>query len=137
MNTHPYIRAYLAGIAVPTLFVFCGFVVFCVERFVYNLDLPVERIIVFPLALVPNLWGVWNILYVALRHRRRLPLGMHGALLPLLLLPPAVAMAMKLNIGLPSFFPKLFVVALPGLLIVYYLVWKYAVRFLNGLLEVG
>jgi len=133
MKPHLYIRAYMAGIAFPTVFVLCIFAFFCVERFVYDVDLRLERIVVFPLALVPNLWGVWNILYVAMRRHRRLPLGLHGALLPLLLLPPALAVTAKLIPELPRFLPALFALALPGLMVIYYLVWKYVVRFLNEL----
>jgi len=137
MDKHPYIRAYVAGVAVPTPVVLLGLLVFCFARAVNNVDIPVERIIIFPFALVPNLWGAWNILYLALRHHRRLPLGVHGALLPLLVLPPSTLAAMKMNIGLPNFFPALFLIALPGLLVIYYLAWKYVVWFLNELLEVG
>ena len=57
MNKHPYLRAYMAGIAVPTfalLFVMTAYTVF---RYVYNFPAPVERFIVFPMAVVPNLWG--------------------------------------------------------------------------------
>ena len=133
MKPHLYIRAYMAGIAFPTVFVLCIFAFFCVERFVYEVDLRLERIVVFPLALVPNLWGMWNILYVAMRRHRRLPLGLHGALLPLLLLPAGVALASRLVPGLPRLLPAVFALALPGLMVIYYLLWKYVVRFLNEL----
>jgi hypothetical protein len=32
---------------------------------VYNVPVPIERVIVFPMAVVPNLWGAWNVLRVA------------------------------------------------------------------------
>ena len=45
---------------------------------------PLDRAIVFPMAVVPNAWGVWNMVYLALRSRLRIPLAVHGSLLPLL-----------------------------------------------------
>jgi hypothetical protein len=132
MKPHLYIRAYMAGAAFPTVFLLCIFKVVCVERFVYNVDVPVERLVV-PLVLVPNLWGAWNILYVALRRHRRLSLGLHGALLPLLLLPAGLALAYRLAPGLSHVPPAVFALALPGLMVIYYLLWKYVVRFLNDL----
>ena len=34
---------------------------------------PLERALIFPMAVVPNVWGLWNVLYLALRHRVRMP----------------------------------------------------------------
>jgi RNA polymerase sigma-70 factor (ECF subfamily) len=36
-----------------------------------NVPIPIERVIVFPMALIPNLWGFWNMLYVWLRQHRK------------------------------------------------------------------
>ena len=58
MNTHPYLRAYLAGIAVPTMFMLVVLTFFIVARFVYNVPVVIERLLVFPMAVVPNLWGL-------------------------------------------------------------------------------
>src|SRR6266851_4400306 len=91
MKTHPYLRAYVAGIAVPTMLLLVAMSVFSVTRYVYKIPIPIERVIVFPMALVPNLFGVWNMLYVWLRPRRHLPIGFHGALLPFLV----VAVSLK------------------------------------------
>jgi hypothetical protein len=137
MNRHPYLRAYMAGIAVPTVFMLVIFAFFCTVRFVYRVDVLIERVIVFPLALVPNLWGVWNILYTAHHSRRRLPLGIHGALLPAILLPLALAGARTLVPEFPTYVVPAFWMILPGLLIVYYLAWKYLVGFLNGMLGIA
>ena len=66
MNQHPYLRAYMAGIVVPTLVLLVAVTVFTFARYVCNVPVPIERVIVFPLAIVPNLWGLWNIIYIAL-----------------------------------------------------------------------
>ena len=65
MNTHPYLRAYMPGIVVPTVFLLVAMTGFMLARFVYNVPVPIERVIVFPMAVVPNLWGAWNVLRVA------------------------------------------------------------------------
>ena len=102
MNSHPYLRAYMAGIPVPTVLLLGAFVTYCVARFGIDVNVPVERALVFPLALVPNLWGLWNILYVALRERRHPPLGIHGALLPLILMPSGLAVLGLVGIHVPG-----------------------------------
>jgi hypothetical protein len=148
MKQHPFLRAYLAGIAVPTVFVLVAFSVFCVARFVYQVPLPIERVIVFPLALIPNAFGAWNMLFVALHRRRYLPLGIHGALLPFIIAPTGFLIATSLGFlatseqGLVWFgtiridYSHLAIV-FPTVLVVYYLVWKYLVGFLNELLGVA
>ena len=107
MRPHPYLRAYMAGIVVPTLFLLVILTVvasfrFYLEvpsQFVFGIPAaPLERGIVFPMAVVPNLWGVWNMLHLALRSRVHLPLEVHGALLPLLLMPAGIALARFLDI---------------------------------------
>ena len=64
MSQHPYLRAYMAGITVPTVFLLVAMTGFIIARLVYNVPIPIERVIVFPMAVIPNLWGVWNMLYV-------------------------------------------------------------------------
>ena len=139
MRTHPFVRAYLAGIAVPTVFlvviilpvyVYFRFYFEVSSQFVIGLPgPPLERAIVFPMAVVPNAWGIWNVLHVALRPRLALSLGLHGALLPLLLMPGGFALARALDVfGIQWQF------ALPMIPIgmaVYYLAWKFLVGFLN------
>lgn len=137
MNQHPYIRAYLAGIAVPTLFLLVVMTGYTVLRYVYNFPIPVERVIVFPMAVVPNLWGLWNIFFVAFRDRLHLSIGLTGALLPFLLAPLGFAIAGVLNFPIPSFAVHLFPIAAPVGLIIYYLAWKYLVGFLNRVLGLG
>ena len=137
MTQHTYLRAYLAGIAVPTVFLLVVMTGYCVLRYVYDFPVPVERVIVFPMAVVPNVWGLWNILFVALRRRWQLTIGLHGAILPFLLLPLGFLVAGLLNFRFPSFAAKTLPIAAPVALIVYYLAWKYLVGFLNRVVEVA
>lgn len=137
MNKHPYLRAYMAGITVPTVFLLVGMTGYTVFRYVYNFPVPVERFIVFPMAVVPNLWGLWNILFVAWRRRVRLTLGLHGALLPILIAPLGLVASALLKFSIPGFAAHIFPVAAPLALIVYYFAWKYIVGFLNRVLDLG
>lgn len=137
MNQHTYVRAYLAGIAVPTVFLLVVMTAYTVLRYVYNFPVPVERVIVFPMAVVPNLWGLWNILFIAFRERLHLSLGLHGALLPILLAPLSIVVRSLLNFPIPAFVAHAFPILAPIGLIAYYLAWKYLVGFLNGVLALG
>jgi hypothetical protein len=132
VNQHTYIRAYLAGIAVPTVVLLGVMAGYCVLRYVYNFPVPVERVIVFPMAVVPNLWGLWNVLFVALRSRWQLNIGLHGALLPILLAPLGIVVTNLLNFSIPGFVAHAFPILAPLALILYYFAWKYLVGFLNG-----
>jgi len=125
----------MAGIAVPSVFMLVIFTVFCVLRFGYRVDVPLERAVVFPLALVPNMWGSWNMLYVATH--RRLPIGIYGAILPVIVFPAALIVAHAVVGPFPSFFTTLMSLAVPVVLIIYYLVWKYIVSFLNRMLGIA
>src|SRR5258708_6219321 len=131
MTQHIYLRAYMAGIVVPTIFFLIVATVFTIARYVYNIPVPVERVIVFPMAVVPNAWGLWNVLFVALRSRLRLSIGLHGALLPILLAPLGIVVASLLNFPIPLFAAHVFPIAAPVALIVYYFAWKYLIGFLN------
>jgi hypothetical protein len=137
MNQHLYLRAYMAGIAVPTIFLLVVATVFAVLRYAYDVPVPVERVIVFPMAVVPNAWGLWNILFVALRSRLQLPIGLHGALLPILLAPLGIAVASLLNFPIPDFAAHALPIAAPVALIVYYFAWKYLVGFLNQVQQIA
>lgn len=148
MNTHPYLRAYMAGIFVPSLMLLVVLGAFVIARLVFQLPTPIERVIVFPMALVPNLFGLWNVLYLWLRPRRHFPLGFHGALLPLIMAPIGGAIACWLGfltIGVRgiTWFDAItapYYVLAPWLgvgLVVYYLVWKYIIGFLNQMLGIA
>lgn len=148
MNTHPYLRAYMAGIALPTMLLLVAITVFIVARHVFHIPIPIERIIVFPMALVPNLFGAWNMLYLWLRQRRHFSIGLHGALLPFLLAP--IAFTIATSLGFLEVTPGGFVwfqtitvhygfvaTGFTAALAVYYLVWKHLVAFFNAVLGIA
>jgi hypothetical protein len=137
MNKHPFLRAYLGGIAIPTLFLLVVATVFTCVRYVYNLPIPIERVIVFPMAVVPNLWGLWNILHVAFFAQSRVSLGLFGALLPLLLAPLGYSVARLLQFPIPQHVLEIAPIGLPIGMILYYLVWKYLVASLNAELGIA
>jgi len=140
MNAHPYLRAYMAGISVPTPLLLVALTLFSIARFVYHVPVPVERVIIFPMAIVPNLFGVWNVLYLA--SRSRLSLGIHGAILPFILAPLGFLLARALGFLHVTSYGFIYfdvvkihyahlVMVFPAVLVVYYLVWKYLVGFFN------
>jgi len=137
MTKHIYIRAYMAGIFIPTLFLLVVMTVYCTIRYAYNLPVPIERVIVFPMAAVPNLWGLWNVLYVAFFSRRHVSLGLYCGALPLVLGPLGYAIARLLDFPVPHFIGSVFPIALPIGLALYYLAWKYIVGFLNAELGIA
>lgn len=137
MSTHPYLRAYMAGITIPTIFLLLVMSFFVVVRYVYDLPVPIERIIVFPMAMVPNLWGLWNILYVSLHSHRRLPIGFHGALLPFVQLAGAFVVTRLLHFDIPAFAVTAFPIGFPIVVVVFYLLWKHLVSFFNALLGIA
>ena len=147
-DSHPYLRAYMAGIVVPSLGLLVALTVFILTRLVFHVPIPIERVIIFPMALVPNVFGIWNILYVRTRPHRNLPIGLHGALLPTIMATLGGVAAVSggfLTVGsngitwfqairLPYF------LIVPWLLAgtaVYYLVWKYIVGYLNQVLGIA
>lgn len=137
MNKHPYLRAYMAGIVVPTVFLLFFITGYVLLRLVYHFPVPLERFIIFPMAVVPNLWGLWNVLFIAWRRRVPLPLGLHGTLLPILLGPLGLLASALLKFSIPGFAAHAFPVLAPLALIVYYIVWKYLVGFLNRVLDLA
>jgi hypothetical protein len=136
MNKHPFLRAYLAGIFVPTIFLLVVATAFMFLRYVYNVPMPVERVIVFPMAFVPNVWGLWNLLHRAFL-AQRFSLGVFGALLPLLLAPLGYLVAHLLDFSIPQHVLDLAPIGLCIAVILYYLVWKYFVSFLNAELGIA
>ena len=99
----------MAGITVPTLVLLLIMSADAIHRLyfaastIWVLDIEVtrlERALIFPMAFVPNLWGLWNAIYVAVhRHQPAWPLGLHGALLVLFLVPAGVALLGALGVG--------------------------------------
>jgi hypothetical protein len=124
----------MAGIVLPTMFLLVAMVAFTMVRYVYDLPIPIERIIVFPMALIPTLWGLWNMLYVWLRGHFHVPIGLHGAALVVLIVPMGFTLARFLGFALPYRF--LAALGPVAAVVAYYLLWKYVVNFLNELLEI-
>jgi hypothetical protein len=148
MNTHPYLRAYMAGIAVPTMLLIVVLSGFLTARHIFQVPIPIERAIVFPMALVPNIFGLWNIFYLWLRPRRHLPIGFHGAILPFVLAPAGFVLAtlsgfLALTSSGVVWFQQITVpysylaIGFTFALIAYYLVWKYLVGFFNEVLGIA
>ena len=149
MNNHPYLRAYLAGIFAPSLFLLVALTAFVVSRLVFHVPIPIERALIFPMALVPNVFGLWNVFYLWLRPRPHLPIGFHGALLPIIMAPAGRGPGLLARIPehrhsrhhlvrSSSRHPyALIVPAFIAGLVLYYLVWKYIVGFLNQVLGIA
>ncbi len=148
MNTHPYLRAYLAGIFLPTLILPVLLTVFIVVRIVLKVPVPIEQALIFPMAVVPSLFGLWNMLWLGSHEHTHLPIGLHGAILPLLMMPIGATTASCLGVlvlgshgatwfnacELPyTFIVPCFLAALAG----YYLVWKYIVGAFNRVLGIA
>jgi hypothetical protein len=142
MRPHPYLRAYMAGIVVPTLFLLVVVAVDAYHKYYFEVSnqfviplasRPLDRALLFPMAVVPNVWGLWNMVYLRVRSRMHLSLGLFGAFLVVLLIPGGIALgrlfdtfSIQWRFALPMF---------PVGMAVYYLAWKYLVSFLNE--EVG
>jgi len=138
MRPRPYLRAYMAGIVVPTLVLLCiasvdAYHVFYFEvpsQFVFGLpSQPLERTILFPMAIVPNLWGVWNMVWVGTKSRTRLPIGVHGALLVAFVVPAGIVLGRALELFHIQMWYAL--PAIPVGMVLYYLAWKFLVGLLN------
>ncbi len=144
MRPHPYLRAYMAGTVVPTVFLLVIVSAFAWFRFSGPSHTVGEGLLVgsmagfmvFPMAVVPNLWGIWNMLHLASRSRLRLPLAVHGALLPLILFPLGLMLARDFVADVARV-RTLAAPFVPVGMAVYYLVWKYIVGFLNQELGIG
>jgi hypothetical protein len=138
----------MAGTLVPTLVLPLLLAVFLVLRVGLQITFPIERGLIFPMALVPALWGLWNILWELTRELTHLPLGLHGAVLPLLLAPAGAIIATHagvLTLGTSSV-TWFNAVTVPYALIAlflavgmtaYYLAWKYIVGFVNRLMGIA
>ncbi|MGH9774122.1 MAG: hypothetical protein ACRD50_04145 [Candidatus Acidiferrales bacterium] len=148
MNQHPYLRAYMAGSTVPTVLMLLVLAAFTVARYVFQLSAPIERVIIFPMAIVPNVFGVWNLLYQSIARKHHWSIGAHGAVLPFLLAPIGYTLATALGalettpsgllyfniVRVPYGYLAIFIPVAVG---VYYLVWKYIVGYLNRVLEIA
>jgi hypothetical protein len=133
MKGHPYLRAYMAGVLLPSWFLLLALTVFLLGHFTGRVPARLETAIVFPMAIVPNLWGLWNVLYTRLGLRGRVSIGAFGSLLPLILVPAGVALASVLD--LHFYTVRLAAAILPIAMAIYYLAWKYAVAYFNRIVE--
>lgn len=126
MKGHPYLRAYMAGVLLPSWLLLVALGLFLIA------PRHIAGGIVFPMAMVPNLWGLWNVLYTS-SLRGRIPIGIFGALLPLIVAPVGVTLASALGLS----FYRLIDAApvLPFAMAIYYLAWKYAVAFFNRIVD--
>ncbi len=137
MSKHVYLRAYMAGVTVPSVGMMLVLAFFCVVRLGLQFPVPIERAIVFPMAILPNLWGLWNMLYVSVRQRRQIPIGLWGAVVPLIIGPLGLAVLWALAVDIPRFVLAAFPIGLAIVMAGYYLIWKYVVGFFDRLLEIG
>ena len=148
MKTHPYLRAYLAGLFVPSLGLLLLLTGFVVVRLVLQAPVPIERGLIFPMAVVPSLFGLWNMLWLWLHQRSHLSIGLHGAVLPLEMAPVGALVGTSLGVleisshGVVWFqaCSISFAWIVPGFvaaMAAYYLVWKYVVGFLNRVLGIA
>jgi len=137
MPKHVYLRAYMAGVTVPSVGMMLVLAFFCVVRLGLQFPVPIERAIVFPMAIVPNLWGLWNMLYVSVRQRRQIPIGLWGAVVPLIIGPLGLAVLWALAVDIPRFVLAAFPIGLAIVMAGYYLIWKYVVGFFDRLLEIA
>jgi hypothetical protein len=131
---HPNLRAYMAGIALPTMVIPLVIAALALAH-------PVERsfhlvdVVIFPVGLAPNAWGLWNILYLRMRRAREVPIGIFGGALVLVIAP--AAFLLQRSLGMMVWTPDLFAVGFPIALALYYLAWKHVVANLNALLGIG
>jgi hypothetical protein len=130
---HPYLRAYMAGAALPTMIVpFVIAVIIVLRPSVHGIH--AEDVLIFPIGLAPNAWGLWNALRVWTGRYRDVPIGVFGLLLPFVLSP--LALAVQVQVGRVVWTPTLFAIGFPVTLAVYYLAWKHVVARFNAMLGV-
>lgn len=140
---HPYLRAYMAGITAPTVVLL---VLFCLVQIFRSSAPQLEWAIVFPLVIVPNAFGFWNMLYARLQPRWHHPIGLHGAALPFVIAPIIYGFGASHGLVVAGdhalrYFgfitvPYGYLIFAPFIAITaYYLIWKYVVGFLNRVLD--
>lgn len=132
MASHRYLRAYMAGVVIPSATVFL--VALPVAAMFARIPVRIERAMLFPMALNPALWGVWNMLYAALPQTRRLPIAWHGVALAFVLIASGTALAPCLGISFVT--PVRALTALGPTAIAYYVLWRFAVAALNEILGI-
>lgn len=126
----------MAGITIPTMLLIFIMIIFSIARYIFAGSISIEKIIVFPMAIVPNLWGFWNILYVYLRRYRYVSIGFHGAILALVQVLLAFGIAKLVSFEIPGLMASAFPFGLPVVVIIFYLIWKHLVAFFNAILGI-
>ncbi len=135
MKGHPGLRAYMAGVLLPSWFLLVVLAALLLGHATQRLPAGLDRAVIFPMAIVPNVWGLWNVLYVTLHLKERFSIGVFGAVLPLILVPAGVALASAM--GLRFYTAAHAAAVLPLTIAIYYLAWKYGVAFLNRIAGLG
>jgi hypothetical protein len=92
----------MAGIVVPTLFLLLAASIDVYHEYYFEVSnqfviplasRPLERALLLPMAVVPSAWGLWNMLYLRIREQVSWSLGLHGALLVIVLIPGGIGLA--------------------------------------------
>lgn len=123
-------------------------VVFILFRLVLQVPLPIERGMIFPMAPMTSIWGLWNMLWLCSHARTHLPIQFHGMLLSILLPPAGALVAGCLGILGPGTHGiillqtfhvsyALILLVLLGAMAGYYLAWKYIVGSVNRVLGIA
>ncbi|MBI5084156.1 MAG: hypothetical protein HZB13_06110 [Acidobacteria bacterium] len=131
------LRAYMAGAALPTLFLPFALAAYYAIRSGLEPMIGLERLVQFPLALAPLLWGIWNVVWAAQPEQKRLPLGVHGAVVPVVAAPLLVWGCGWLGVPLPEQAMAYIGPGVPLTMVLYFVLWRTVVGYLNRLLEVG
>ena len=125
----------MAGIVPPTAMSLVVYVLMTLGHSLFALQFPpVENVIIFPLVVIPNMWGIWNGIRAVMT--KRLPLATHGALLPIINFALGYAVVRTANFAISTQMMRFGPVSLLMTMTIYYLVWKFAVGFLNTLVDV-
>lgn len=125
----------MAGIVPPTAMSLVVYVLMTLGHSLFAIQLPpAESIIIFPLVVVPNMWGIWNGIRAVMT--KRLPLALHGALLPVINFGLGYVMISATNFSISTQIMRFGAVSLLMTMAIYYLVWKFVVGFLNTLVDV-
>jgi hypothetical protein len=113
----------MAGVLLPTWALLIVLSPYVVAHAMYRTPPGLDRAIVFPMAVLPNVWGLWNVLYVCLRLRQRVPIGVFGPILLFSWLRPVSHFHLRLDLGFYTL--RHAAAAIPLISAVYYLAWKY------------
>jgi hypothetical protein len=132
-GSRSYLLAYMAGLTIPAVLLIGAMFAYVWLRLIWDLPMPLERVIAFPMAIIPNAWGLWNMIYIASHLDRRVPIGWYGAMLPVVLMPIGWRLARTADVETP---PVMFGCAVVVVAALYYVLWRYAVAALNRLVGV-